>query len=212
MLPRELDSIEVRVLGCLLEKQQSTPEYYPLTINALLAACNQKSNREPVLELAEADVRGALGRLRDEMLVWEASGARVVRYEHTLDRRLELDAQTKALLTVLFLRGPQTPGELRSRTERMSTFASLPEVEAVLRRMAGRSAPLVAELPRRPGQKETRWAHLAAGTPEDAMVGAPPAGVTGEAVSLAERVAELEARLAELSATFERLLARLGER
>jgi uncharacterized protein len=212
MLPRELDPIEVRVLGSLLEKEQTTPEYYPLTINALLAACNQKSNREPVLELAEADVRGAVGRLRDEMLVWESSGARVVRYEHTLDRRLELDAQAKALLTVLFLRGPQTPGELRSRTERMCAFASLPEVEAVLRRMAGGPAALVAELPRRPGQKETRWAHLAAGTPEDVLPGAPPSVVTGEAAALAERVAELEARLAELAATFERLLEKLGER
>jgi uncharacterized protein len=211
MLPRELDPIELRVLGCLLEKEQTTPEYYPLTLNAVVAACNQKSNREPVMELAETDVRGALGRLRDEMLVWEASGARVVRYEHTLSRRLELDEQTKALLTVLFLRGPQTPGELRSRTERMCTFASLPEVETVLRRMAAGPSPLVAELSRRPGQKETRWAHLAAGVPAEAAADAP-AGVPSESVALAERIAEIEARLAELSATFERLVAKLGER
>jgi hypothetical protein len=210
MLPRLLDPVEVRVLGCLLEKEQTTPEYYPLTLNALVAACNQKSNCEPVLELVEADVRGAIGRLRDEMLVWESSGARVVRYEHTLDRRLELDAATKALLTVLLLRGPQTPGELRTRAERMHAFASLAEVEEVLGRMGGGPSPLVAELSRRPGQKETRWAHLAAGVPEDAA--GPLPARTPEGAPLAERVAELEARLAELTASFERLLARLGER
>jgi uncharacterized protein YceH (UPF0502 family) len=127
-LPRILDQVEIRVLGCLLEKQQSTPEYYPLTLNSLVAACNQKSNREPVMELSEPDVRAALERLRADVLVMPVEGARTERWEHRLDRRFDFDAATKAIITVLFLRGPQTAGELRTRSERMHNFQSLPAV------------------------------------------------------------------------------------
>jgi hypothetical protein len=191
-LPRTLDAIEIRVLGCLLEKQQTTPEYYPLTVNALVAACNQKSNRDPVMELTEGDVVAALYRLRDDVLVWSVEGSRSERWEHNLDRRLGLDGATKALMTVLFLRGSQTPGELRSRTERMFPFRTLAEVEEPLRRLAGGEEALVLELAREPGQKERRWSHLAAGTP---VATATPAPATS---SLADRVGALEAQVARL--------------
>jgi len=205
-LPRPLDAVEVRVLGCLLEKQQATPEYYPLTLNALVAACNQKSNREPVMELAEADVRSALERLRAEVLVWPVEGARVERFEHNLDRRLQLDAAAKALVTVLLLRGPQTAGELRGRCERMHAFASVADVEAVLARLAGEAEPFVAALAREPGRKESRWTHLIAGEVPSASAprSAAPAG------TLADRLAQLEARVADLADRLERLRTSLG--
>ena len=159
-LARELDAIEIRVLGSLMEKQLSTPEAYPLTVNALILACNQKSNREPVLALTEEDVTTALERLRELVLVWKVEGARTERWEHNLDARWELGREGKAILTLLFLRGAQTPGELRGRSDRLHAFPSLEEVERVLADMAAESEPLVFELPRRPGQKETRWGHL----------------------------------------------------
>jgi hypothetical protein len=206
-LPRALDAVEVRVLGCLLEKEQTTPEYYPLTLNALVAACNQKSNRDPVMELTETDAQGALDRLREHVLVWATSGARVQRWEHRLDRRLELDGAGKALLTVLFLRGAQTPGELRTRSERMHAFASLEEVEQALRQLAARPEPLVIELPRLPGQKERRWAHLAAG--EVAIE--PVAGELPAGEGLAERIAQLEETVASLARDLAALKESLGE-
>src|SRR5436189_4892959 len=157
---RELDAVEVRVLGALIEKQLATPEYYPLTLNALIAACNQKSSREPVMELGEADVQRALDRLQDEKLVWKVLGGRATRWDHNLDAAWQLDRAAKAVLGLLFLRGAQTPGELRSRSDRMHEFASIDDVEATLQRLA----PLVQELPRRPGQKEARWMHTLSGT------------------------------------------------
>ncbi len=207
--PRELDPVEIRVLGSLLEKQQATPEYYPLTVNALLAACNQKSNREPVMSLTEGDVRAALNRLRDDVLVWSSSGARVERWEHNLDRRLELDAGSRAVLTVLMLRGPQTTGELRSRTERLHPFDTPREVEEVLRRLAAGPEALVAELGRRPGQKESRWAHLLAGTLHEPVAEERPR--TAAAGGLGERVAQLEAEVAALAEALEALRAHLDD-
>jgi uncharacterized protein len=203
MLPRPLDPIEIRVLGSLLEKEQTTPEYYPLTLNSLVAACNQKSNREPVIELSDGEVRDAIERLRAEVLVWQSEGARSERYEHNLDRRLNLDGATKALVTVLFLRGPQTPGELRTRCERMFAFTSLAQVEEQLRRLATGETPLVVELARAAGQKESRWAHLASG--EVPNVAVPLATVTGAAESLTQRVSRLEAEVARLTEAFEEL-------
>jgi len=199
------------VLGCLLEKQQATPEYYPLTVNALVAACNQKSNRDPVTALAESEVRAALERLRADVLVWPVEGARSERWEHNLDRSWELDAAGKALLTVLLLRGPQTPGELRARCERMHRFPGLADVESALRRLAEGTEPLVAELPREAGRKERRWTHLASGAPPvpaERAADSPPSAAPG----LADRVAELEARVADLSEQLARLLGRLGDR
>ena len=209
-LPRTLDAVEARVLGCLLEKQQTTPEYYPLTVSALVAACNQKSNREPVMALAENDVREALDRLRADVLVWPVEGARAERWEHNLDRSWELDPAGKALITVLLLRGPQTPGELRGRSERMHPFPDLAGVEAALRRLAEGAEPLVAELPREPGQKERRWTHLASGAPPE-HAERPAAPLHAAAPGLADRVAALEERVGELSEQLGRLLARIGD-
>jgi uncharacterized protein YceH (UPF0502 family) len=197
-IPRQLDPIEVRVLGALLEKQQTTPDYYPLTLNALLAACNQKSNRSPVMSLSEDDVRNALDRLHDDVLIWSTQGARVSKWRHNLDRRWELESDTKAVMTLLMLRGPQTPGELRNRSERMHPFASPGEVEGTLQRLAGGEDPLVVQLARRPGQTERRWTHLLEGEPAD-----EPAemSVVSSAANpdLVQRVAALEERVAQLS-------------
>ncbi len=198
-LPRVLDPVEIRVLGSLLEKEQTTPDAYPLSVNALLSACTQRSNRDPVIDLEAGDVEGSLDRLHEEVLVWPVEGARVVRWRHNLDRRWALDAPTKAVLTVLLLRGPQTPGELRARTDRMHPFDTTDDVERALDRLATGDDPLVVQLVRRPGQKESRWAHLVGGPPADEApvpTSAVTAGDTGP--SLRDRVAELEARVARL--------------
>lgn len=211
-LPREIDAVEARVLGALLEKQQATPEYYPLSLNALVAACNQKSNREPVLELSEKEVTAALARLREVVLVWQVGGGRAEKWEHNLDRKLGLTAETRAILTLLLLRGAQTPGEIRTRSERLHPFATLEEAEAALEAMAAEAEPLVAQLTRRPGQKETRWAHLLSGAPVDAAPasGGPPVFVEGF-VPHGDRLARLEERLASLERAFAELKAKLGE-
>ena len=194
---RELDPVEVRVLGALLEKEQSTPASYPLSLNALVSACNQTTNREPVMHLEEADVAATLDRLREEVLVWPVQGARVDRWRHALDRRWELeDGRRKALMTLLLLRGPQTPGELRSRSERLHPFGSSQEVEATLSELAAGAEPLVTVLPRAPGQKEARWVQLVGGVPADSEAPAPQAAPFRP--SLGDRVAELEARVSRL--------------
>ena len=156
---RSLDPIEQRVVGSLVEKELSTPDVYPLTLNALVAACNQTSNREPVSRLSAGDVEAALLRLMADLLVWRDRGARALRWKHSLDDKLALrEAAAKAVIAELLLRGAQTPGELRARTPRMHEFAELPEVEETLRALAARG--LVEELPRQPGQKERRWRQL----------------------------------------------------
>jgi len=208
-LPRLLDSVEARLLGVLLEKQQTTPEVYPLTLNSALLGANQRSNREPVMDLSEAQVKAALERLRELVLVWKVTGSRAEKWEHNLDLRWELDPPGKAVLCLLLLRGPQTPGELRSRSERLHPFSSLEEVEAALRTLASGPEPLVAELPRRPGQKEARFAHLACGAPEDAGPSEVPAPVTEQSL-LESRVSALEAELARLRAELAQLKAQLG--
>lgn len=156
---RSLDPIEQRVVGCLVEKELSTPDVYPLTLNALVAACNQTSNREPVSRLSPGDVEAALLRLMADLLVWRDRGARALRWKHSLDEKLALrEPAPKSVLAELLLRGAQTPGELRSRTPRMHEFAELAEVEETLRALAARG--MVEELPRQPGQKERRWRQL----------------------------------------------------
>lgn len=207
-ITRPLDTVEIRILGGLMEKQQATPEYYPMTVNSLVAACNQKSNREPVTEYTEPEVRAALDRLQDSKLVWQILGSRVPRWEHNLDRIWQISPQQKALLTVLFLRGPQTAGELRGRTDRLHAFANVDEVEQILRDLARESAPLVREQARRPGQKETRWAHLVGlEVPEEASV--PEERRPSE--PLLSRLERLEARVDELVIELSRLKERLGE-
>ena len=198
-LPRELDPVEIRILGALLEKEQSTPDYYPLTLNALVAACGQKSNRHPVMPLAADDVIAALDRLHEEVMVWPVQGARSDRWRHSLDRRWELEDASKAIITLLLLRGPQTPGELRGRSERLHPFRSTQEVEAALLELSQGDEPLVVCLQRRPGQKEARWAHLAGGAPSDELL-PDPASESASGRSLSARVTDLEARIARLEA------------
>jgi uncharacterized protein YceH (UPF0502 family) len=202
-----LDAPEARVLGCLIEKQLATPQYYPLTLNALLAACNQSSNREPVTAYSEADVASGLGGLRDKGLarVVHSSGNRVAKYRHVLDETWGLDAAHRAVLAVLLLRGPQTLGELRARTERLADFASLADIEEVLRLLGAREEPLVCLLERQPGQKEARYAQLLSG---DVPLTTEPERARRDS-ELAERVVALEESVAALHASVAELRALL---
>lgn len=198
-LPRALDDHEVRVLGALLEKEQTTPELYPLTVNALIQACNQKTAREPVMEMSEGAVHGALRQLFQDGFVQRTEGARVTRWRQNLDLLWNLDAGRKAVLTLLLLRGPQTPGELRNRSERMHAFASIAELEDTLLGLASSPNPLVRELARAPGQKEARWTHLVGGGALDAPV-APAIRryAADEGEDLPTRIADLNRRVREL--------------
>ncbi|MBL8383813.1 MAG: YceH family protein [Burkholderiales bacterium] len=199
-----LSLIETRVLGVLFEKQRTVPDTYPLSLNALVAGCNQKSSRAPVIEASEAQVQAALDTLQGLSLVIASSGGRVARYEHNLLRVLQVPEQSAALLAALMLRGPQTPGELRIGCERLHRFADISAVEAFLAELAARDAgALVVQLPRQPGAREQRWAHLLSGMPaadavaETAADGAaPPAGRD----DLRDRVDRLEAEVAALRA------------
>lgn len=204
MLTRAIDATEQRVLGALMEKERTTPEGYPLTLNGVLAACNQKTNREPVTELTEEQVLDALERLRKDALTWRTQGARVERWEHRLGSRWRLDDAGEALITLLLLRGPQTPGELRSRSERLRPFAAVAEVEEALKRLADGPEPLVSELPRVPGQRESRWAHVM-GTEPPVVPADIPGGTerrerpaSSSVGAMEERIARLEERVAQL--------------
>ncbi len=214
----KLTETEARVLGSLVEKDITTPEYYPLSLNALVNACNQKNNREPVTQLNEDEVRTALNRLRDQNLAAAVHDSRVTKYEHHLQEVINLTRGETAVLCVLLLRGPQTPGELRGRTERMHRFEELDDVVSTLDKMSQRDPALVAALPRQPGSREIRYAHLLSGPPDLTQV-APESGGAGqrgsgrdseldqerlgqleaEVASLREQVAELKAQVAALS-------------
>jgi uncharacterized protein YceH (UPF0502 family) len=163
-----LTGTEARVLGSLIEKDITTPDYYPLSLNALVNACNQKNNRDPVMTLDEEAVRAALATLQERRLAGPASGAdsRVTKYEHRLQEVFNFDRREIAIVCVLLLRGPQTPGELRSRTDRMYHFEALDDVVSTLDRLAQRDPPLAAILPRQPGTKESRYTHLFSGIPD----------------------------------------------
>ena len=203
-LPLRLTANEARVLGALIEKEVTTPEYYPLSLNALINACNQRSNREPVMDLDEEAVRQALHGLEDDGLAGRtrAADGRVTKYEHWLGEAFNFSRPETALICVLLLRGPQTPGELRGRTERMHRFEEISDVLAGLQKLMERETPLVVMLPRQPGTKESRYAHLLSGPVEAAAV-APqqPAFVpafTGDATDQDGRLAQLEATVAQL--------------
>lgn len=211
-----LDAVEARVLGALIEKEITTPEYYPLSLNALLNACNQKSSREPVMQLDEITVRQALSRLEDLGLAARVQDSRVLKFEHQARHALDLKRPEIALLCLLLLRGPQTAGELRNRSDRLYSFDDVASVHATLERMsrtdsAEKPRPaLVALLPRRPGEKESRYAHLLSGEP------ATPAAITEPALSdpdqpngRSDRMNHLEAEVAELRAAIEALSTRL---
>jgi uncharacterized protein YceH (UPF0502 family) len=193
---------ELRVLGCLLEKQRTTPDQYPLTLNALRLGCNQSTNRDPVLNLTEDEVRDAVHRLANAGWARLASGpgSRVAKYRQLFDESLDLLPSEAAVLALLFLRGPQTVAELKARTERLHHFSSNDDVAETLARLDERE--LVHLLPRRPGQREERWTHLLAEAPTEAADATP----SGEPAPLDRRVAQLEQRLEEL----ERRLAERG--
>src|SRR5438105_14123685 len=180
---RELSLLETRVLGTLYEKQHTVPDSYPLTLNALVSGCNQKTSRAPVMEATESEVQAALDGLKSANCVMETSGGRVARYSHNLERVLQVPSQSAAILAVLMLRGPQTAGELRIASERMHRFADISAVQGFLQELAARPAgALVVELPRLPGARENRWAHTLSGAPKHE---APPAEVkAGGDVSL----------------------------
>jgi uncharacterized protein YceH (UPF0502 family) len=192
-----LTEVEARVLGALLEKETTTPDYYPLSLNALVNACNQKSNREPVMNLDEPAVRGALETLQQKALAGPAKGAdsRVTKYEHRLQEIFNFDRREAAILCVLLLRGPQTPGELRGRTERMYRFEDLDQVQSALQQLMRREPSLVKILPRQPGTKEARYAHLLSGDIQDWQ---DPAVVAQTTQSDDSRMAQLEEEIAGL--------------
>jgi uncharacterized protein YceH (UPF0502 family) len=214
----QLTPVETRILGCLLEKERITPESYPLTLNALVAACNQSTNREPVVAYDERTVEQGIDGLRQKQLamIVHTAGARVPKYRHRMPDQYELSTQETALLCVLMLRGPQTPGELRSRAERLGGPAALPEVEGLLEGLARGDAPLVQSLPPRAGQKERRYVQLLSGPFQAAEAepsGAPrqPAPVTQgasiDADRSSERLAALEAEMDALKASLSALQA-----
>jgi uncharacterized protein YceH (UPF0502 family) len=202
-----LSLLETRVLGTLVEKQRTVPDSYPLTLNALVSGCNQKTSREPVLQASETEVQAALDGLKRCNLVVESSGGRVPRYEHNLERVLQVPTQSGALLTALMLRGPQTAGELRIACERLHRFADISAVEAFLEELAARPAgALVVELPRLPGARENRWAHMLSGTPAAQPQAAEDVS-TSEVAALRADVARLEAEVRELRELVNRLSA-----
>jgi len=212
-----LSLLETRVLGVLVEKQRTVPDSYPLTLNAVLSGCNQKTSRNPVLEVSDAQAQTAIDSLKSHHLVDESSGGRATRYAHNMGRVLRIPSQSSILLTVLMLRGPQTAGELRIASERMHNFADISSVEGFLDELAERPAgALVVKLPRLPGARESRWAHLLSGEPaiDDASMATAATGVDaaslGEVAALKANVARLEADVAELKALVLRMASELG--
>jgi uncharacterized protein YceH (UPF0502 family) len=194
-----MDAAEVRVLGALLEKEQTTPELYPLTVNSLIQACNQKTAREPVMDMSEGAVHGTLRQLLQEEMVSRSEGARVTRWHHSLNLRWSLDPGRKAVMTLLLLRGPQTPGELRSRSERLHAFTTVGELEDALLALAAPPEPLVRELPKGPGQKEARWTHLVGGeAAEETATPAVRRYAADQGEDLVTKVADLNRRVKEL--------------
>lgn len=196
-----LSEIEARVLGCLIEKEITTPDYYPLSLNALMNACNQKSNREPAMALNEEDVRNAMNSLRKKGLAGNADNmeSRVTKYEHTLSEVFNFDRRETAILCELLLRGPQTPGELRSRAGRMHPFDDLTEVQSALQRLMRRDPPLAKVLPKLPGTKEARYAHLLSGDVEVPELPHLPASPVSSRASVdTDRIDHLENELAAL--------------
>jgi uncharacterized protein len=198
-----LTPIEIRVLGSLIEKDITTPDYYPLSLNALVNACNQKNNRDPVMNLDENAVRDTLSSLQEKRLAGPAHGAdsRVTKYEHRLQEVYNFGRQETAVMCVLFLRGPQTPGELRGRTERMFHFDALDDVQSTLQRLIQRDPPLVKMLPRQPGTKESRYVQLLGGDIQDYEAPSPAHATLNSDIrsdSEDSRIAHLEEKVADL--------------
>jgi uncharacterized protein len=208
-----LSEVETRVLGSLVEKELTTPDYYPLSLNALLNACNQKSNRDPVMNLNENAVSQALRSLDKEGLAGRADGMdnRVTKFEHRLQEAFNFDRREIAILCELLLRGPQTPGELRSRADRMHPFDDLGQVQSTLQRLAQREPPLVKMLPRQPGTKESRYAHLLSGDVQIQAPEAMPEAAPTHRTADGERIARLENEVASLQNEVANLKQQLAE-
>jgi uncharacterized protein YceH (UPF0502 family) len=196
----QLNQLEVRVLGSLMEKEITTPDYYPLSLNALVNACNQKSNRDPVMDVDKSAVREALDSLGEKGLAGAMSSAesRVAKYEHRMQEVFNFTRRESAIVCVLLLRGPQTPGELRGRTERLFRFDDLADVQSTLQRLAQHDPPLAKMLARQPGTKEARYAHLLAGDVEAGNVSEPSANAAGGNPAGSEQIAMLEESVARL--------------
>ncbi len=212
-----LSLLETRVLGVLAEKARTVPDTYPLTLNAIVAGCNQKTSREPVISATETEVQAAVDNLRALSLVMESSGNRVARYAHNMERALQLNMPATAVLTVLMLRGAQTAGEVRVNCERLHRFADIAGVESVLRELAERSAGAFAvELSRQSGNRENRWAHLLSGCPSPEDLSPRAAATETATVALSElaalkaNVAKLHAELAALKSQLSKICAELG--
>ena len=208
-----LSPIEARVLATLMEKARTVPDSYPLSLVALLSGCNQKTSREPTMNLTEAEISEALASLKDATLVRESSGSRVTRFEHNFQRGIGVPEQSAVILGLLMLRGPQTAGELRLNTERWYKFADISSVEGFLDEMLERSAekggPLVVKLSRSPGEREQRWAHLLCG-PVDVNAVGSKAPEAGHSSRLEARIEALEEEMAQLRATVNKLCTELG--
>lgn len=198
---------EVRVLGCLIEKEITTPEYYPLTLNALVNACNQKSNRDPVVQMSDRDVEEALGALKARRLALEihAAGSRAIKHGHRVGETWNFGRREVAVLCVLMLRGPQTLGEIRDRTGRMHEFTDLDEVERVVHKLSSQDVPFVVKLPRLPGMKEHRYGHLLCGQPTLQEVEEGPLRQT-----LSEQVDQLRAEVTQLRSEIDRIKQQFG--
>lgn len=215
MSHRPLTLEEARVLAVLVEKQHTVPDSYPLSLNALTLGCNQKTAREPVMQLSEADALQAINGLKELSLVNEVSGSRVVRFDHNAARGLGVPGQSVALLTMLMLRGPQTAAELRLHTERLHRFADVSSVEGFLEELAEKQPARVIKLPRAPGERESRWAHLLCGEVQIPVVasaanGAAPAARDDELAALKAEQARMAAELNALRALVQRMAAELG--
>ena len=211
-----LSLLETRILGVLVEKQHTVPDTYPLTLNALVAGCNQKTSRDPILNATEAEVQAVVDHLKVLSLAVESSGGRVMRYAHNVGKVLAIPSQSVAILAAIMLRGPQTVGELRINCERLHHFSDISAVEGFLHELAARDAGgLVVELPRQPGTRETRWAHLLSGPPSDDTV-VRAAAAEGDVVTVSElaalraNVAELQSELGTMRATVAKLCTELG--
>jgi len=205
-----LSLLETRVLGVLVEKQHTVPDSYPLTLNALVSGCNQRNSRDPVMEATDTEVQATIDRLKNLSLVMESSGSRVMRYSQNVGKVLAIPPQSVALLAALFLRGPQTAGELRINTDRLHKFGDILAVEGFLNEMAERSGgALVRELARAPGARETRWSHLLSGEPVIPAATASDSAASQSSVGVSE-LAAMNARIAALEATVARLCKELG--
>jgi uncharacterized protein len=209
-----LTAVEARVLGTLMEKARTVPDTYPLSLNALVAGCNQKSSRDPITNLGESQVQEALDGLKRRSLAFTARGSRVERWEHNFQRAMVVPEQSAVLLGLLMLRGPQTAGELRIHSERWYRFADISSVEAFLEEMRSRSddrgGPLVVQLPRAPGAREARWAHLLCGPVDAGAAPAPEERAPAEGNGLAARVSALEQEVAQLRDIVSDLASQLG--